>query len=367
MVAPITAAEKGREDRLRAAGVRLELVSRPRSRVGEVVAALRRKPPLAFEVVARPVLAWQVSVFWASLRAAAARVLEAGPPDVVAVEHDWSAAWADDVPRSIPAVLTFHNVSWRYYERRARDAPRVTAPAFALEAARFRRHVLRHLARYRTLVAVSPEDRDELVRNGFPEVELVPNGVATDEFRPTPEPFGAPTLLFTGTMNYAPNTDGILWFAEHVWPLIRRRHSDARLLVVGRNPPEAVTRLASGADVEVTGAVPDVRPYFARATAVVVPLRSGGGTRLKVLEALAAGRAVVSTSVGAEGLALEPGRHLLVEDDAEGFAGAVLTALADDALRQRVGEQGRALVVERYDWRSLAETLEAVLLDAARS
>jgi glycosyltransferase involved in cell wall biosynthesis len=161
-------------------------------------------------------------------------------------------------------------------------------------------------------------------------------------------------------MNHPPNADGIAWFVREVWP----QTPDARLLVVGRDPPESVLRLASDR-IAVTGAVPDVAPYFARATAVIVPLLSGGGTRLKILEAFAAGRAVVSTSIGAEGLEVSDGRHLLLADGAHAFAEATGRLLADPELRARLAAEARKLVQERYDWRALGDRLEETLRRAA--
>ena len=364
VVAPATAEEEGRADDLRALGVRVEAVRRPRSRVVEASRALVRRPRLLPEMAARPVLAWQVGVFWAHLGAIARRLIEERRPDVVVVEHDYSAAWARDLPAGLPLVLTFHNVSWAYYARRAEAADGVAARALALEARRFRAYDRRHVPPYRLLVAVSDPDRDELEREGFGPVEVVPNGVATGEIGPFPDPDGPPTLLFTGTMNYAPNVEGVRWFVERVWPAVVSRLPDARLVVAGRDPPEGIRRLGDDPQIEVTGSVPAFGPYFERATAVIVPLRSGGGTRLKVLEALAAGRPIVSTTVGAEGLDLRPGEELLLADTPGHFADATCRLLGDPGLRRRLGSAGRAAAETQYDWTSLGDRFEAVLLSA---
>jgi glycosyltransferase involved in cell wall biosynthesis len=367
VVAPMAQAELEGAAGLRAAGVRLEGVERPSSRVAETLGALAREPRLVPRAARLPVLAWQVSVFWARLRERALRSVREGAPDVVIVEHDNAAAWVADLPDTVPAVLELQNVGWHYYENRARAARGLARAASGAEARRFRRHDARWFSRYAALVAVSDRDREDLAAATSTPVETVPNGVAADELRPAAGDGEPDTLLFTGTLSHPPNAEGIRWFVEAAWPRVRAQRPEAKLLVVGRGPPPAVRRLDSVAGVEVVGPVPDVAPYFERARAVVAPLRSGGGTRLKILEALASGRALVSTAVGREGLDLQHSEHLLVADGAEDFAAATLQLLGDAGLRGRLREAGREAVERRYDWRVLGERLEAVLRDAGRA
>jgi polysaccharide biosynthesis protein PslH len=348
VVAPVAHDQEDGASRLGEAGIELRAVRRPASRALEGLRALARRPRLALDAAAMPVLAWQAEVFRTSLRPVVERTLAEVSPDVVTVEHDHAASWA---PRGVPAVLTLHNVSPAYYASRG----------LGLEARRFARHDRTYLQRYGTLVAVSDRDAEQARRLTEARVEVVPNGVATDELRPAPESGGPPTLLFSGTMNHPPNVEGILWFAREILPRI----PGARLLVVGRDPTEAVRRLTADPRIEVTGDVPDIAAYFAHATAVVVPLRSGSGTRPKVLEALAAGRAIVSTRLGAEGLEVNPGTHLLLEDDPARFAEAAGRLLGDAKLRARLTAAGRVLVEERYDWRALGTRLAGVLEGAA--
>jgi glycosyltransferase involved in cell wall biosynthesis len=332
--------------------------------VRETLDTVARAPALAARVGALPVLAWQVSVFWEELRPIAQRVVREWQPDVILVEHDNSAAWIADLPGSTPAVLVFQNVGPRYYESRAAASNGFARPAFRLEARRFRRLLGRTLSRYARLVAVSEPDRRDLeaLAQGVP-VELVPNGVASDELEPLPPSSEPATLLFTGTLSHPPNSEGIRWFADEVWPRVRAAQPEVRLLVVGRDPPPRVRELDAREGIEVVGPVPAMSPYFARATAVVVPLHSGGGTRLKILEALSCRRAVVSTSVGCEGLDLADGSHLLVADGAPAFAEATLRLLDDAALRERLANAGREQAERLYDWRVLGDRLEKVLLD----
>jgi glycosyltransferase involved in cell wall biosynthesis len=365
VVAPATSEQARRLDALEAAGLRTMSSLRPESRWLETARALAGDPRLVLDSLTEPVLAWQVSVFWHRLRPIALRAAAQLRPDVLSVEHDHAAPWIRELPGHPPAVLTVQNVGWDYYRSRSAAARAPLKQALALEARRFRRFDARHLPPYDSLVAMSDADADALRSLGRP-VEVVPNGVSTAELAAQPPAVASASLLFTGTMAYPPNAEGILWFAREVWPRIRAARPDVSLSVVGRDPPAAVRRLADDPGIEVTGTVDDVRPYFGRATAVVAPLRSGGGTRLKLLEAWSAQRAVVATPQAAAGLDFEPGRHALIEDRPDRFAEATLRVLREPGLRERLAQDGRALVERQYDWRSLGERFERVLTDAAR-
>jgi glycosyltransferase involved in cell wall biosynthesis len=304
-------------------------------------------------------------VFWTSLRATALEAISSHRPDVVVVDHDMAAAWAWDLPEDLPAVLVCQNLTWNYYRSRARLAKGVFAVAFEAEARRYRRHVVGQLRRYHTAIAVSTRERDELIDIGRTSVRLIPSGVDTAALRAGPERPGPPRLLFTGSMSYRPNSDGIAWFVQHVWPEVKQRVSGIELDIVGRGPPPSVQHLGRLEGITVTGEVSDVAPYFARATVVVVPILTGAGIRIKILEALAAGRAIVSTSLGAEGLELEAGRHLLIADGKRAFSDATVAMLQDADLRQRLAREGRALAERRYDWRRLGDQQEALLRDVS--
>ena len=365
VVAPVAPAQAEATGGLTDAGVRLIPYERPASRVLEASHALRRQPALASRALTMPVLGWQVSVFWTAMREAALELTRSWRPDVVSVDHDSAAHWIQDLPPELPAVLTFHNVSWAYYASRARSGGRWRAPLHRLESRRFRRHDLASVRRYQGLIAMSEREADELRRATRQTVEVIQNGVASWALTPSPEPKGPPALIFTGTMNHPPNAEGIAWFARGVWPQVRAAVPKARLLVVGREPPAAVRALDGRDGIEVTGGVLDVAPQFARSVAAVAPLLSGGGTRLKILEAFAAGRAVIATAVAAEGLDVRPGEDLLVEDRADAFARACITVLGDAALRARLAARGREAAESRYDWRALGERFASVLDDVA--
>jgi glycosyltransferase involved in cell wall biosynthesis len=200
------------------------------------------------------------------------------------------------------------------------------------------------------------------LRRHAPQVPtaVVPNGVDLDFFRPRAgaAPREPSTLLFFGAVDYYPNTEGLLFFLNEVWPRLSARIPRVRLCIVGRRPPASVLA-HRGPDVEITGMVDDIRPYVERAAAVIVPLRIGGGTRLKILEAMAMGKAVVSTSLGAEGLDVVPGRDLLIADDAEGFAARCAELLDDPGRSDRIGAAARRVVETRYGWGASVERLSA--------
>ena len=157
-----------------------------------------------------------------------------------------------------------------------------------------------------------------------------------------------------------PNEDAVAFFADEVLPRIQEKVPDVQFSIVGGNPSARVQRLAEREGVVVTGRVPEIKPYFAEATVFVVPLRIGSGTRLKILEALAMGKAIVSTSVGAEGLDLKDGEEIFIADEPIAFADAVTRLLTDPTLRRRIGENGRARVEQDYDWRSIGEKLHTL-------
>lgn len=219
------------------------------------------------------------------------------------------------------------------------------------------------------VVAVSEPDRSvlvQLVPDGM--IDVVPNGIDLAEFSlaqpAAPQQKQPPTLVFTGKMDYRPNVDAILWFAQDVLPLIHAQKPDVILQVVGMNPHPRLAGVGGLPGVEITGAVEDVRPYIASAAIYVVPLRVGGGTRFKVLEALASGKPLVSTALGVEGLGLQDGRELLIGDTPQAFAGAVLRLLDDQAsggpLCAGLAAAGRHFVASRYTWEKIVPRMEQI-------
>jgi glycosyltransferase involved in cell wall biosynthesis len=216
----------------------------------------------------------------------------------------------------------------------------------------------RHYARYNLAVTVSEEDR-RVVRSRCPglPVEIIPNGVDSSFFEPPIDPGRDDTIVYIGHYGYPPNADAILHFCRRILPLIRRQIPSVQVLAIGREPP---AELAQYEGVQTMGFVPDVRPYLTQAGVVIAPLRVGGGTRIKVLEALAMGKAVVSTTLGAEGLSVAHGENILLADEPATFADSVVRLLEQPELRARLGRNGRKLVTQTYDWDHLAARLDVV-------
>jgi glycosyltransferase involved in cell wall biosynthesis len=185
--------------------------------------------------------------------------------------------------------------------------------------------------------------------------------------RPADGPRDPNRILFLGSLDWRPNLDGVALLLDRVFPAVRGIEPSARLDLVGRNPPDWLRqRVASYAGVELHGSVADVRPYLAGAGVMAVPLRIGGGSRLKILEALASAVPVVSTRIGAEGLSLEPGQHLTVVEGVEDMADALLSALRHPARTRQQADRGREVVLARYDWGRLADELERAWIELAR-
>ena len=188
---------------------------------------------------------------------------------------------------------------------------------------------------------------------------VIPNAADVEFYQPRPTdpaPDGR-TVVFFGVLSYVPNADGVLHFLQEIWPRIAAQNANVRCKIIGGSPPPSLLALA-GPKIEFTGFVPDLRPHLAAAALIVVPLRLGGGTRLKIVEALAMGKAIVSTRLGAEGIEAVPGRDVLIEDEPAAFADAVNSLLADPEHAARIGRSARQLARVRYSWSSAAEKLE---------
>ncbi|MSQ27715.1 MAG: glycosyltransferase [Dehalococcoidia bacterium] len=214
------------------------------------------------------------------------------------------------------------------------------------------------------IIAVSEQDRTAFLRLGLRlPIEVVPNGVDTEAYRPPASPRRSPTgahlpaprLLFTGTMDYRPNVDAVCWFVERILPRILDRHPQAVFDVAGRRPSERIAALG-GPHVAIHGEVEDDTPFFERAAAFVLPMRFGGGSRLKLLQALAAGSPVVTTTCGAEGVRVADGRDVLVRDDPVEFADAAASVIEDRLLAFRLGAEARTTAL-RYDWSAIVPGL----------
>lgn len=283
------------------------------------------------------------------------------------VQCEWTpyARFLDE-RHALPVLLASHNVESQIWIRRARRSRTLLEKLFfVLQGIKMRSFERRALHRAAQVTAVSPQDAELMRAWGARAVTLVPNGVDVEFFQPASEPT-ASELLFLASLDWQPNLDALDYFLREILPLVRARHP-ATLRIVGRRPsPLLRERLAGLPGVELVGEVDDVRPHLARAAVVVVPLRIGGGSRIKILEALAAGRAVVSTSMGAEGLDVIAGTHLHIANQPREFAERTLGLLASSEERRRLGGNGRRLVVEQYNWNGIADALESAWLEACR-
>jgi sugar transferase (PEP-CTERM/EpsH1 system associated) len=276
---------------------------------------------------------------------------------------------AVNLPARLPApgVLFTHNVEAEIWRRHAETATGLAARL--LYRAQHRRMLAfeeRTLRRFDGVLAVSDADRNTFARL-YPgavkrPIEVVATGVDTQFFAPAPSASNGRGLVFTGSMDWLPNEDAMRYFCRDILPLIRAREPEVSLSIVGRAPTPAVQKLAAEHGILVTGRVDDVRPFMKEASVYIVPLRIGGGTRLKIFEAMAMGKAVVSTTVGAEGLPVRNGEHVLLADEPDAFADAVVRLLGDTAARRSLEAAARALVVARYDWSAVAGELEEALI-----
>jgi glycosyltransferase involved in cell wall biosynthesis len=267
---------------------------------------------------------------------------------------------------NLPGVLFQHNVESSLWERRAQtESGALRKMVYTIEAVKMRRYERETIRRFHHVIAVSDHDR-RLMATMHPacEITVVPTGVDTEKYSSAPPSTAKPPLVvFTGSMDWEPNIDAVTYFCSDIWPRILAEFPDARFQVVGRDPRPSVKKLAS-ATVEITGTVPSVDEYLRQATVVVVPLRAGGGTRLKIFEAMATGKAVVSTTIGAEGLDVTHGQDLILADDAAAFAESILSLLRNDGLRHNY-EHAAAALAKKFDWSNIAVQFEEPLLRAA--
>jgi polysaccharide biosynthesis protein PslH len=276
-----------------------------------------------------------------------------------------------NLPKSIPvpAVLFTHNVEAEIWRRHAENASnplsRILLKQQWHRMLRFEREAL---TRFDLVLGVSDTDRETFARL-YPgalrrSVHVVQTGVDTAYFTPMPGQERPRHLVFTGSMDWLPNEDGVLYFVRDILPRLRAIEPDITLSIVGRTPTPAVQRLAAENGIAVTGRVDDVRPHVAAAEVYIVPLRIGGGTRLKIFEAMSMAKAVVSTTVGAEGLPVTPGRDIVLADEPAAFADAVVQLIRDREKRQSIERAARDLVVQKYDWAAVSRDFEEALCAA---
>jgi glycosyltransferase involved in cell wall biosynthesis len=312
-----------------------------------------------------PVELWRWRV--PTLARAAEAALSAGDYDVCIA--DFLAAIPNLPARpQVPVLLFEHNVEHLIWRRLGAGVAAWQRPLVAVEWRKLRRYEARACRRANVTVAVSEPDRALLgsIAPGA-AIRTIPTGVDLDYFgldggRQREREL---SVAFVGSMDWYPNEDAALHLIDAILPLVRRELPQTTATIIGREPSARLRAAAARAGVRLTGTVPDVRPYLAEAAVIAVPIRIGGGTRLKIFEALAMGKAVVSSTVGAEGLPVVPGEHLLAADEPSAFASAVVGLLRDPARRRRLGQAGRELVAERHSWSEVTQVFEAHCREAA--
>ena len=261
-----------------------------------------------------------------------------------------------------PVVLFQHNVEtvlWQRMESMERNP--VRRLVYGLEASKMKRYESAALRRFQHVIAVSDLDKQRMLEMApHCPISVVPTGVDTKKLvMPATAEHGPPKIAFTGSMDWEPNIDGVDYFCKEVLPRVLREFPEVVFQIVGRNPSAKVRRLAS-ISVEVTGTVASVDEYLRSATLVVVPLRIGGGTRLKIFEAMARGKAVISTTIGAEGLDVQDGRDLILADHPADFAEAICSLLRDSTVRHKY-EQAAIACIGQHDWSHVAKRFADVL------
>ena len=297
----------------------------------------------------------------AKVRERLKRCLDESQPDVVVCDFlDAAVNFPEQL--TMPAVLFQHNVESEIWRRHASNG---SGPAkkliYGMEFSKMLRYEQKMVRRFDHVIAVSEHDKKLMTAWVEPaRVSVVPTGVDTGEFSPGPEPRQQePLVVFVGAMDWEPNVDAVKYFRGEMWPLVLAKVPGAKFRIVGRNPDRRVLALA-GPSVEVTGRVPSVVEHLREAAVVVVPLRIGGGTRLKIYEAMAVGKAVVSTTVGAEGLDVHHDEDMILADSPASFAESVITLLSDPDLRSRQGRAAAELAAN-YGWPRIARKFGEVL------
>ena len=288
-------------------------------------------------------------------------------PDVVVIDFVHTAIVCPE-RFEVPSLCFTHNVESEIYARHAERAAGLKRGVWRSQARKMQDFERTTLARFDTVIAVSDRDAETFQRDlGIERVRTIPTGVDVDFHDLGPEPRDgdlrreSPRLVFTGSMDWLPNIDAVEWFCDEVWPELDKLTTGASLTVVGRDPtPKLVDFVErSGVPCTLTGRVPDVRPFVHEADVSLIPLRIGGGTRLKAFEALALGSPLVSTSLGVEGLPLSPGRDVAIGDTAATFANAIADVLSAGELRSSMRKRGRRLVVEHFSAQAVARVFES--------
>ncbi len=271
--------------------------------------------------------------------------------DIIHAQNFYTAAYVNGNETAVK-IHYKENVENLILKRYAsRHSNLIVKWAARFEGERTRRYELYSCRKFDRILSISPIDRERLINmDSSLRVEHQSPGVDLTEYPYLDEPNGPPSVVFTGALSYYPNDRGVQSFLRHVWPIVREQHPDMQCWIVGGGPSEAVRQYHGQAGVHVTGRVESIQKYIQDALIYIVPLEIGGGIRLKILEAMASGRAIASTPIGCEGLAVIDGEHLRIAEMPEDFAAAILELAQQSELRQRLRRNARQLAAEHYDW-----------------
>jgi glycosyltransferase involved in cell wall biosynthesis len=266
-------------------------------------------------------------------------------------------------------IFDAHNAVWTITERMKQSAPFYLKLPLMLETQRVKSYEGMITRDFTKTLAVTEPDRlalteavnDKSSTEKLP-ISVIPIAVDTHQIQPVPRLPGSLNILTMGTLYYPPNADGIRWFVQEVFPLIRKKVSGVKLIIMGKNPPKDFLKLASDEtnSIVVTGFVPELDPYFAQSALMVIPVRAGGGMRVRILEAFARAMPVVTTTVGLEGIQARPGEDVLVADEPNDFADSVIRLFNDQTLQEQLATNGRHLVERKYDWQVTLKDLKEV-------
>jgi len=282
----------------------------------------------------------------------------------------------DEIPSWPVTIFDAHNAVWTIVKRTQESATLPLKPVLALEAKRINRHEGQILAQLDYTLTVSEIDKEALLHtqvNGkqhlAEKIKVIPIAVDTQAIQPAQRNEQSKNILTMGTLHYPPNADGIRWFAKEIFPQIKKKLPNASLTIIGKNPPANLKQLAADnpGSIKVTGYVPDLNPYMDQAAIMVVPVRVGGGMRVRILEGFARAMPMVTTTVGLEGIDAQAGADILVEDTDADFANAVIELLNNSKLQNQLAENGRRLAETRYDWQAVLETLGSLYENIPRN
>jgi polysaccharide biosynthesis protein PslH len=287
--------------------------------------------------------------------------------DVVQIEHSYAAGMYRHIHKwqNTRTVLSLHNIASQQYHRIYQHEKSIFKRVkLAMDWLPMRSWEPATAMKFDKVVVVSDSDRETLKQKATgANIYVIPNGIDTASQQPIPMMENRKNVLIVGTLDYEPNVDAILYFNESIFPLLLDKASDATLTIVGRNPGPEIESLADDRSIRIAANVPDVRRYYQEAAVSAVPLRSGGGTRIKILESMALGVPVVSTSIGCEGLEAIDGDHILIADRPADFAQKIYDVISDINLAKRIAENARRLIENKYDWNMIAQQLNKAYLE----